>query len=89
MNKTKEDQSPVDLYFMEARAKLIDIAAFMDRVDREGGSDDFRYVAFQKALLQLDAEKRAEGVLMELSDPTKELTPKANSKFACGAYPEE
>jgi hypothetical protein len=24
----------IDLYFMEARAKLIDLAAFLDRVDR-------------------------------------------------------
>ncbi|MBT7909336.1 MAG: hypothetical protein HN607_02255, partial [Verrucomicrobia bacterium] len=36
----------LDLYFLDARARLIDIAAFMDRVDRAGGGDDFRYDAF-------------------------------------------
>ena len=30
-------------YFLEHRAKLLDIAAFLDRVERAGGSgDDFR-----------------------------------------------
>ena len=88
MNKKTDAQNPMDLYFMDARAKLIDIAAFMDRMNREDATDDFRYAAFLKALKQLDSDNRAENVLLELSDPTKELTPKAGTKFACGAYPE-
>ena len=43
----------IDLYFMEHRAKLIDIAAFLDRFDRaEGaaGPEDFRMAAFRKAV---------------------------------------
>jgi hypothetical protein len=36
----------IDLYFMEARAKLIDLAAFLDRVDRAPGTDDFRMAGF-------------------------------------------
>ena len=31
-------QQVLDLYFMENRAKLIDLAAFLDRVDRATGS---------------------------------------------------
>lgn len=35
---------------MDARSKLIDIAAFMDRVERIGDVNDYRYQAFLKAL---------------------------------------
>ena len=34
MSTDHSKPNAVDLYFMDARAKLIDIAAFMDRVDR-------------------------------------------------------
>ncbi|HEY6168449.1 MAG TPA: hypothetical protein VI454_10450 [Verrucomicrobiae bacterium] len=79
----------LDLYFLEARAKLIDIAAFMDRVDGGEGEADFRYDAFKQALKELnrgDAE-RAKGVLMSLSDPTPEPIPVAPGKGAIGAWP--
>jgi len=46
-------QKVTDLYFMEARAKLVDLAAFLDRVDRAEGQDDFRIKAFRRALLEL------------------------------------
>ena len=39
-----------EFYFMEHRAKLIDLAAFLDRVDRSEGEDDFRIDAFRSAL---------------------------------------
>jgi hypothetical protein len=79
----------LDLYFMENRAKLIDIAAFMDRVDRGEGEADFRYAAFKQALNELncgDAE-RAKNVLLSLSDPTVEPIPAAPGKGAVGAWP--
>ena len=38
---------------MEARAKLIDLATFLDRVDRAEGRDDFRIKAFRRALAEL------------------------------------
>ena len=31
----------LDLYYLEARAKLIDVAAFLDRLDRAEGSAGF------------------------------------------------
>ena len=37
---TKKDI--LDLYFMDARYKLIDIAAYLDRLDRHDGDADFR-----------------------------------------------
>jgi len=78
----------LDLYFLDARARLIDIAAFMDRVDRAGGGDDFRYDAFRAALKALDSGKsdRAGEVLLAFSDPTDEPIPAANTKAACGAW---
>jgi hypothetical protein len=78
----------LDLYFLEARAKLIDLAAFMDRVDRGEGEADFRYDAFKQALQELhrgDAE-RAKAVLLRLSDPTTEPIPAAPGKGAIGAW---
>ena len=39
-----------DLYFMDARFKLLEIASFLDRVDRHEGDADFRHPAFAKAL---------------------------------------
>jgi hypothetical protein len=82
-------QQLLDLYFMDARAKLIDIAAFLDRLDRGEGESDFRLAAFRKALQELgkgDAT-RAKSVLMSLSDPTVEPIAKASGKGACGAWP--
>jgi hypothetical protein len=32
----------LNLYFLDARSKLIDLAAFLDRVERCPGEDDFR-----------------------------------------------
>ena len=84
----------VDLYFMEHRAKLIDIAAFLDRFDRaddEGGPEDFRMAAFRQALLvACDGQpQRARRVLSLLSDHTDEPIEKAPLKGAHGACPPE
>jgi len=81
-------QEVLDLYFMDARCKLIDLAAFMDRLDRASGVEDFRMTEFRKALQALAApQNRAAQVLLTLSDPTTEPIPAATTKAACGAYP--
>ena len=81
-------QEVLDLYFMDARSKLLDLAAFMDRVDRASGEEDFRMRAFREALKVLNARKaRAEKVLLSLSDPTKQPIFVATPKAATGAYP--
>lgn len=84
-------QQLLDLYFMDARAKLIDLAAFLDRVDRGEGEADFRLAAFRNALGELSSGEpsRAKNVLMSLSDPTTEPIAKAPGKGACGAWPIE
>ena len=81
-------QQVLDLYFMDARSKLIDLAAFLDRVERGTGDEDFRMTEFRKALRELDGKgNRAEKVLLALSDPTSEPIAAATTKAACGAYP--
>jgi hypothetical protein len=82
-------QQVLDLYFMDARHKLLDLAAFMDRVERAQGDEDFRMKAFREALKGLTAGKanRAEKVLFAFSDPTTEPIAAATTKAACGAYP--
>jgi len=78
----------LDLYFMDARCKLIDIAAFLDRIDRHQGSPDFRYQAFLKAMdamLEQKGSSRAQAVLESLSDHSIEPAQKAGIQFAYGA----
>lgn len=84
-------QQILDLYFMDARAKVIDLAAFMDRVERAGGDDDFRMKAFREALQELDKGNadRAKRVLLSLSDPTTEPIAAATTKAAAGAWSEK
>jgi hypothetical protein len=74
---------------MEARAKLIDLAAFIDRVERGTGQEDFRMEAFRSALSELSKgqPQKARNVLLALSDPTTEPIAAATTKAACGAWP--
>ena len=78
----------LDLYFMDSRAKLLDLAAFLDRVDRGTGEPDFRLAAFREALQELGrgSADRAKAVLLSFSDPTSEPIAKAPGKGAVGAY---
>ena len=82
-------QQVLDLYFMDARCKLIELAAFLDRLDRGSGEADFRLSAFKEAMRHLaDGEpKRAESVLLSFSDPTVDPIAKAPGKGAVGAWP--
>ena len=81
-------QDILDLYFMDSRYKLIDIAAFLDRVDRHEGETDFRHDGFHKALeamLNPGEKPRAQAVLEALSDHSEEPIPKATIQGAFGA----
>ena len=82
-------QQVLDLYFMEARARVIELGAFLDRVDRAEGPSDFRLPALRTALreLALETPNRAEKVLLALSDPTLEPIAAAPGKGAVGAWP--
>ena len=77
----------VDRYFLEHRAKLIDIAAFLDRIDRNGETD-YRIEVLFKALdvLSDGRTNRAGRILTIFSDSTAELTQSAEGvKGATGA----
>ncbi len=76
---------------MEARSKLIDIAAFLDRLDRAESDGDFREAAFLNALSVLkDAgSEKARAVLEAFSDPSTEPIARAHGKGACGAWNSE
>jgi len=82
-------QQLLDLYFLDARAKLIDVAALLDRLERAPGEADFRLGALTEAFghLQREDDRRAEHVLLCLSDPTSEPIAAATTKAACGAWP--
>jgi len=92
-------QQVLDLYFLDARHKLIEIAAFLDRVDRADvpsspsvstrqAKDDFRLKAFRAALGELTNSKKekAKHVLLAFSDLTTEPVAKAEGKGATGAW---
>jgi hypothetical protein len=80
----------VDLGFMDSRSKLIDLAAFLDRVQRAGQEGDFRVQALKNAiaLLSKDEPQRAKEVLLSFSDPSSDPVAKATMQGAIGAFRE-
>ncbi len=81
-------QQVLDQYFLGARHRLVEIGAFLDRVQRAGGADDFRLKAFRRAMTVLRGRQpdRAKRVLLAFTDPTVAPAPKAEGKSACGAW---
>ncbi len=82
----------IDAYFMEHRAKLLDVAAFLDRIDRSAADasepEDFRMAAFREALGVLSESEphRAKRVLEVFSDPSHNpIESAAGMKGAYGA----
>jgi hypothetical protein len=92
----KTGRELVDEYFIENRTRLLEIAAFLDRLDRSDTSlvdRDFRVRAFRDALRLLEASPaggeprtRVERIQHLLSDPTTEPLEKLDTKSARGAY---
>lgn len=83
-------QELIDEFFMESRTKILDIAAFLDRLQRsvdDSGNDDFRVQAMKKAMQELNSEEpgRVERVLMIFSDQNTELLEELDRKAAYGA----
>ncbi|HJO15890.1 MAG TPA: hypothetical protein QF800_03265 [Phycisphaerales bacterium] len=81
----------VDQYFLEHRAKLLDLAAFLDRVDRSGGGhdEDFRIAFLRRAMALLDDGQgdRVRRIQLLLSDQTSEPIQQAPMQGAYGAPP--
>ena len=82
----------VDEYFVENRTKLLDIAAFLDRLERAADNRDpgldFRVRVFRKALgiLNDGESSRVLRLQMLLSDPTTEPRDTLDQKSAKGAW---
>ena len=80
-----------DEYFIENRNRLLEIAAFLDRLDRADpgrGRSDFRIRALREALTVLagpspDYVARIQALL---SDPRSEPIPTLDRKSALGAF---
>ena len=82
----------IDGFFMEHRAQIIDIAAYLDRLDRSVEHDaeqDFRFSAIRKAMRELSSNEpgRVQRILMHLSDPVVELMDTRDRQNALGAFP--
>lgn len=83
----------IEQYFIEHRAKVLDIAAFLDRLDRSNddlGKEDFRIAALRASIgILLDGKAdRARRVLDLFSDPTEQpIESAAGMKGAFGVYP--
>lgn len=81
----------LDRYFIAHRTRLLDIAAFLDRLARaalRNAEDDFRLRAFRAALAALnqDGGGRTQAVQLILSDPGTTLLPALDQKSADGAF---
>lgn len=77
----------LDMQFVDARCKLIDLAAFLDRIDRHEGEEDARIAALRRALpiLQQQAHGRAAAVLESFSDHSQQIPESAPFQGAFGA----
>ena len=93
----KTGRELVDEYFIENRTRLLEIAAYLDRLDRTDSSlvdRDFRVRAFREAPRLLEdrpsaagePQTRVERIQQLLSDPTTEPLEKLDVKSARGAY---
>ncbi len=83
----------IDLYFLEHRAKLLDLASFIDRVERADPKADLRadprMASFLDAIEILTGadSARAERIQLLFSDRSDELLDVAPGKGAIGADP--
>ena len=82
----------VDEYYVENRNRVLEVAAFLDRLDRGDVSGqsvlDFRLRALAEALSILAGPEgsRVTRIQELLSDPTAEPRPALDRKSARGAY---
>jgi hypothetical protein len=86
--------SPVELvdeYFIENRNRIVEVAAFLDRLDRADSSiaaNDYRVRALTDAIAVLSSSSstRVQDIQLLLSDPTTDPRPALDRKGAVGAW---
>jgi hypothetical protein len=81
----------VDEYFIETRNRIIEVAAFLDRIDRADlavAEQDFRVQALADAIHVLagPGPNRVREIQTLMSDPTTEPLAALDRKGAVGAY---
>ncbi|MCX6889699.1 MAG: hypothetical protein NTU71_09855 [Verrucomicrobia bacterium] len=78
-----------ELHFMDARYKLLDLAAFLDRLERASGGDDHRIRGLRQALPLLleKGDGRVAKILSLWSDPSAAPIEKSDTKAATGVWP--
>jgi hypothetical protein len=82
----------IDEYFIENRTRILDLAAYLDRLlrsaDGQPASEDFRMQAFRQALqiLSSDEPNKVDQIQLVFSDPTVELKSRLDTKSASGAW---
>jgi hypothetical protein len=82
----------LELYFLDNRARLLEIASFLDRIDRYSDGqlarEDFRYKSFLKAIkIIVDSDKdRTKRIQQIFSDPTDEPLDSVSDPKAYGAW---
>ena len=87
----KTGRELIDEYFIETRHRVIEIAAYLDRLDRAGDpatESDFRTRALREALAVLcdGSFPRVDRIQMVFSDPTTEPRAELDQKAAKGAF---
>lgn len=86
----KRGRELIDEYFIENRNRLLEIAAYLDRLDRSGDdvSNDFRMRSFREAMSVLVSGQapRVDAIHMVFSDPSTEPLAALDQKSAKGAY---
>ena len=83
----KSKQDLLDMQFIDMRHLVVELAAFLDRIDRSPGMADFRFDALQNAIriLAESSSSRARAILDSLSDPSSPVTESKAGPPACGA----
>ena len=93
MNNLLSAQEILENSFLENRARILEVAAFLDRIERAEGApqarNDYRYRALQRAATYLlkPSGDRTKDILESLSDPTRDpIESAAGMKGAVGAW---
>lgn len=82
----------LNTYFLDNRARLLEIASFLDRIDRYSNDstarDDYRYKSFIKALHAIidSDQERTKKVQLIFSDLTSEPIESVTDPKAYGAW---
>jgi hypothetical protein len=82
----------IDEYFIENRTRILDLAAYLDRLDcsadGQPAAEDFRTQALERALSVLSSKDpgKIDQIQLIFSDPTTEPRQKLDTKSASGAW---